>query len=63
MGVLRGIVGFLTFLVAFDLRGGGDDGPIPVGLAIGRAVRVAAGLRSGGHRRAGGRARRGTSGW
>jgi hypothetical protein len=44
MGVLRGIVGFLTFLLAFDLRGGGDDGPIPVGLALGRAVRVAAGF-------------------
>ncbi len=44
MGVLRGIVGFLTFLLAFDLRGGGEDGPIPVGLAIGRAVRVAAGF-------------------
>jgi hypothetical protein len=44
MGVLRGIVGFVTFLLAFDLRGGGDDGPIPVGLAFGRAVRVAAGF-------------------
>ncbi len=44
MGVLRGIVGFVTFLLAFDLRGGGEDGPIPVGLALGRAVRVAAGF-------------------
>jgi hypothetical protein len=48
MGVLRGIVGFLTFLIAFDLRGGGDDGPIPVGLALGRAVRVAAGFEAAG---------------
>jgi hypothetical protein len=48
MGVLRGIVGFLTFLIAFDLRGGGDDGPIPIGLALGRAVRVAAGHEAGG---------------
>src|SRR3954451_20095808 len=39
MGVLRGIVGFLTFLLAFDLKGGGGDAPVPVGLAIGRAVR------------------------
>jgi hypothetical protein len=44
MGVLRGVVGFLTFLLAFDLRGGGEDGPIPVGLALGRAVRVTAGF-------------------
>jgi len=44
MGLLRGIVGFLTFLLAFDLRGGGHDAPIPVGLAVGRAVRTAAGF-------------------
>ena len=44
MGLLRGIVGFLTFLLAFDLRGGSDDSPSPVGLAVGRAVRSAAGL-------------------
>lgn len=42
MGLLRGMVGFLTFLLAFDLRGGGNDGPVPVGLAIGRAVSAAA---------------------
>lgn len=48
MGVLRGVVGFLTFLIAFDLRGGGDDGPIPVGLALGRAVRLAAGFDAAG---------------
>jgi hypothetical protein len=47
MGLLRGAVGFLTFLVAFDLRGGGDDGPVPVGLALGRAVRSAAGYDVG----------------
>ena len=38
MGLLRGMVGFLLFLLAFDLRGGGSDGPVPVGLALGRAV-------------------------
>lgn len=48
MGLLRGVVGFVTFLLAFDLRGGGDDGPIPVGLAFGRAVRVAAGFDASG---------------
>lgn len=42
MGLLRGMVGFLTFLLAFDLRGGANDGPVPVGLAIGRAVSAAA---------------------
>ncbi len=44
MGVLRGVVGFLTFLLAFALRGGGDDTPIPVGLALGRAFRSVAGF-------------------
>ena len=44
MGLLRGMVGFLTFLLAFDLRGGGNDGPVPVGLALGRAVGVRAGF-------------------
>jgi hypothetical protein len=44
MGVLRGVVGFLTFLLAFALRGGGDDTPIPVGLALGRAFRTVAGF-------------------
>jgi hypothetical protein len=42
MGLLRGMVGFLTFLLAFDLRGGGNDGPVPVGLALGRAVSTTA---------------------
>jgi hypothetical protein len=44
MGLLRGTVGFLTFLLAFALRGGGDDTPVPVGLALGRVVRDAAGF-------------------
>jgi hypothetical protein len=44
MGLLRGIVGFLTFLLAFALRGGGDDSPVPTGLALGRAVRDVAGF-------------------
>jgi hypothetical protein len=44
MGLLRGIVGFLTFLLAFDLKGGGNDAPVPVGLAIGRAARHVAGF-------------------
>ena len=44
MGVLRGVVGFLTFLLAFALRGGGDDTPVPVGLALGRVVRSVAGF-------------------
>jgi hypothetical protein len=44
MGLLRGIVGFLTFLLAFALRGGGDDTPIPMGLALGRAIRSVAGF-------------------
>lgn len=48
MGLVRGIVGFLTFLLAFDLRGGGDDGPVPLGLSLGRAARDAAGFPSAG---------------
>jgi hypothetical protein len=43
MGVLRATVGFLTFLLAFDLRGGGRDMVIPVGVRAGRAVRAVAG--------------------
>lgn len=38
MGLLRGMVGFLTFLLAFSLRGGGYDGPVPVGMGFGRAI-------------------------
>ena len=48
MGLLRGIVGFLTFLLAFDLKGGGNDAPVPIGLAIGRAARHVAGFPSAG---------------
>ena len=44
MGVLRGVVGFLTFLLAFALRGGDANTQVPVGLAFGRAVRDAAGF-------------------
>jgi hypothetical protein len=44
MGLLRATVGFLTFLLAFALRGGGDDTPVPVGLSLGRMVREAAGF-------------------
>jgi hypothetical protein len=44
MGLLRGAVGFVTFLLAFALRGGGDDTPVPIGLSLGRAVRDAAGF-------------------
>lgn len=44
MGLLRGVVGFLTFLLAFALRGGGDDSPVPVGLALGRTIRDVAGF-------------------
>ena len=34
MGMLRAIVGFVTFLLAFALRG--NDGPAPLGTALGR---------------------------
>ena len=44
MGLLRGVVGFLTFLLAFALRGGGDDSPVPTGLALGRTFREVAGF-------------------
>ncbi len=44
MGLLRGVVGFLTFLLAFALRGGGDDSPVPTGLALGRTLRSIAGF-------------------
>lgn len=48
MGLMRGVVGFLTFLLAFDLRGGGDDAPVPLGMAVGHAVREAAGFETTG---------------
>ncbi len=43
MGYVRGVVGFLTMLLAFELRGGVDPGPIGVGVEIGHQVREALG--------------------
>jgi hypothetical protein len=41
MGLLRGIVGFLTFLLAFELRGGKDGVDVkPLGAAAGAATAV-----------------------
>lgn len=53
MGYVRGVVGFLTMLLAFELRGGVDPGPTAVGLEIGHRLREALGegrieLASGG---------------
>jgi hypothetical protein len=53
MGYVRGVVGFLTMLLAFELRGGVDPGPTATGVEIGHAVRRALGqsrieLASGG---------------
>jgi len=53
MGYVRGVVGFLTMLLAFDLRGGVDPGPTAAGLEIGHGLRSAMGedrieLASGG---------------
>lgn len=39
MGYVRGVVGFLTMLLAFELRGGIDPGPTAAGVDIGHAVR------------------------
>ena len=39
MGYVRGVVGFLTMLLAFELRGGIDPGPNSPGVDIGHAVR------------------------
>lgn len=44
MGYLRGAVGFVTMLLAFDLRGGIDPGPQVEGVEIGHRVREALGL-------------------
>jgi hypothetical protein len=42
MGVLRGVVGFLTFLLAFELRGGKDGVDVkPLGAAAGAATALA----------------------
>ncbi len=43
MGYLRAVVGFLTMLLAFNLRGGIDPGPTGVGVEIGHHVREALG--------------------
>lgn len=53
MGYVRGVVGFLTMLLAFELRGGIDPGPTAIGLEIGHEIREALGhgrieLASGG---------------
>ncbi len=39
MGYLRGVVGFITMLLAFDLRGGVDPGPTSAGVELGHQVR------------------------
>ena len=39
MGYLRGVVGFITMLLAFDLRGGVDPGPTSAGVEIGHRIR------------------------
>ncbi len=39
MGYLRGAVGFITMLLAFDLRGGIDPGPTSAGVELGHRVR------------------------
>jgi hypothetical protein len=44
MGYLRGAVGFITMLLAFDLRGGIDPGPVGAGVEIGHRVRESLGL-------------------
>jgi hypothetical protein len=44
MGYLRGAVGFITMLLAFDLRGGIDPGPTSAGVEIGHRVREALGF-------------------
>jgi MFS family permease len=42
MGVMRGVVGFMTFLLAFELRGGKDGVDVkPLGAAAGAATAVA----------------------
>ncbi|MEM7338314.1 MAG: MFS transporter [Actinomycetota bacterium] len=44
MGYLRAVAGFITLLLAFELRGGIDPGPDAVGLEIGHRAREALGL-------------------
>lgn len=43
MGYVRGVVGFLTMLLAFELRGGIDPGPVGVGVEVGHRVRESLG--------------------
>ncbi len=43
MGYVRGVVGFLTMLLAFELRGGVDPGPVGVGVEIGHRIRESLG--------------------
>lgn len=43
MGYVRALVGFLTMLLAFELRGGVDPGPTGPGVEIGHRVREALG--------------------
>ncbi len=44
MGYMRAVVGFLTMLLAFELRGGVDPGPTASGVEIGHRVRELTGL-------------------
>jgi hypothetical protein len=44
MGYLRGIAGFVTLLLAFELRGGIDPGPTDAGVQIGHRLRESMGL-------------------
>lgn len=44
MGYLRGVTGFITLLLAFELRGGIDPGPISTGVEVGHRVRESLGL-------------------
>jgi len=44
MGYVRGVVGFITLLLAFELRGGIDPGPSAAGVELGHRVRESIGL-------------------
>lgn len=44
MGYVRGVIGFLTMMLAFELRGGVDPGPTAAGVEIGHQIREALGL-------------------
>ncbi len=43
-GYLRGVAGFITLLLAFELRGGIDPGPTATGVEVGHRVREGLGL-------------------